>query len=92
MARRRPHSRRVERDQGGRGDSRSAVRTGDFLGRFSDALAVIAVAECSLASKELRGTADEVVTLRHGLSLLRAAYSGLDLASGQRRRTSRGPR
>ena len=53
---------------------------------------VIAVAQCSLASKELRGAGDEVVALRYALSLLRAAYSGLDLASGSARRIARGAR
>lgn len=92
MARRRPQSRRVERARCDRGESRSAARTDDFLGRSSGALAVIAVAECSLGSKEILGTGDEVVALRYGLSLLRAAYSGLDLASRSTRRTSRGVR
>ena len=92
MARQRPESGRIERAQCDRDGSRGASATDDGLGLFSDALAVIAVAQCSLASKELLGTGDEVVALRYALSLLRAAYSGLDLASGQPRRKSRAKR
>lgn len=63
-----------------------------LLGRLSDAIAIVTVALRSLEAQESAHVGEETVTLRHGLSLLRAAYSGLDLASGQRRRTSRGPR
>ena len=92
MARRRARPGRIEPVRRARRDSPSAPKEDHFLGLFSDALSVIAVAQWSLASKELRGTGDEVVALRYALSLLQAAYSGLDLASGQLRRTSRGAR
>ena len=92
MARRRARPGRIEHVQRDRCESPSAPKKDDFLSLFSDALSVIAVAQWSLASKELRGTGDEVVALRYALSLLQAAYSGLDLASGQLRRTSRGAR
>lgn len=92
MARRRPEPGRIECTQRDRIDARGVSATNDGLGLFSDALAVIAVVQCSLASKELLGTGDEVVALRYALSLLRASYSGLDLASGQPRRRSRGAR
>ena len=92
MARRRPEPGRIERAQCDRHESRGASTTDDCLALFSDALSVIAVAQCSLASKELLGTGDEVVALHYALSLLRAAYSGLDLASGQPRRKSRAKR
>ena len=92
MARRRPEPGRIERAQCDRIEARGVSATDDGLGLFSDALAVIAVVQCSLASKELLGTGDEVVALRYALSLLRAAYSGLDLTSGQPQRKSRAKR
>ena len=63
-----------------------------LLGELSDAIAIVTVAQRSLEAREIANVGDETVALRHGLSLLRAAYSGLDLASGQLRRTSRGAR
>ena len=92
MARRRARPGRIDHVRHDRCGSPSAPKEDHFLGLFSDALSVIEVAQCSLASKELRGAGDEVVALRYALSLLRTAYSGLDLASGSARRTSRGTR
>ena len=63
-----------------------------LLGELSDAIAIVTVAQRSLEAREIANVGDETVALRYGLSLLRAAYSGLDLASGQLRRTSRGAR
>ena len=63
-----------------------------LLGELSDAIAIVTVAQRSLEAREIANVGDETVALRHGLSLLRAAYSGLDLASGQLRRRSRGAR
>ncbi len=63
-----------------------------LLGELSDAIAIVTVAQRSLEAREIRNVADETVALRYALSLLRAAYSGLDLASGSAPRTSRGAR
>ena len=59
-----------------------------LLGELSDAIAIVTVAQRSLEAREIANVADETVALRYGLSLLRAAYSGLDLASRSTRRTS----
>ena len=63
-----------------------------LLGTLSDAIAIVTVARRSLEARKSAhvGDEDEVVALRYALSLLRTAYSGLDLASGSARRTSRG--
>jgi hypothetical protein len=53
-----------------------------LLGEFSDALSLLAVAHGSLASKELRGTGDEEVAIRHALGALKGIYRDLDRASG----------
>jgi hypothetical protein len=63
-----------------------------LLGELSDAIAIVTVALRSLEAREIANTGEESVALRYALSLLRAAYSGLDLASGQPRRRSRGTR
>ena len=52
--------------------------TDDALARFSDALSLLAVAHGSLAAKEIAGTGDEEVALRHALEALRAVYIDLD--------------
>ena len=64
--------------------SRSALDCPDFLellGDLSDAISVITVVHRSLEAKEIAEAGDEEVALRHGLALLRAAYSALDMAS-----------
>ena len=53
----------------------------DLLGALSDAISVITVVHRSLEAKEIAEAGDEEVALRHGLVLLRAAYSALDMAS-----------
>ena len=63
-----------------------------LLGELSDAIAIVAVAQRSLEAREIANTGEETVALRYALSLLRAAYSGLDLASGLPRRKSRAKR
>ena len=63
-----------------------------LLGELSDAIAIVTVAQRSLEAREIANVGDETVALRYAVSLLRAAYSGLDLASGPRRRTPRGAR
>ena len=53
----------------------------ELLGALSDAISVITVVHHSLETKEIAEAGDEEVALRHGLTLLRAAYSALDMAS-----------
>lgn len=53
----------------------------ELLGDLSDAISVITVVHRSLEAKEIAEVGDEEVALRHGLALLRAAYSALDKAS-----------
>jgi hypothetical protein len=52
-----------------------------LLGDLSDAIAVITVARRSLESKEIAEVGDEEVVLRYAISLLRRAYTALDVAS-----------
>jgi hypothetical protein len=54
---------------------------GDILGRFSDALSMIAVVHRSLSAQEFAGTGDEEVTLRQAISALQAVYNELDAAA-----------
>lgn len=51
------------------------------LGNLSDAIAVVTVAHRSLEAKEIAEAGDEEVALRYAISLLRAAYTELDIAS-----------
>ena len=53
----------------------------ELLGDLSDAISLITVVHRSLEAKEIAEVGDEEVALRHGLALLRAAYSALDMAS-----------
>lgn len=55
--------------------------SGELLGRFSDALSLLAVAHGSLSAKEFSGTGDEEVAIRHALAALKGIYSELDRAS-----------
>lgn len=50
------------------------------LGALSDAISLVTVVHRALAAREDDGVADEELALRHALSLLRAAYDGIDLA------------
>ena len=52
-----------------------------LLGNLSDAIAVVAVVHRSLEALEVRAVGDEEVALRYALTLLRSAYSALDMAS-----------
>ena len=49
-----------------------------LLGDLSDAISLVTVVHRSLAGREASGVGDDEVALRHALSLLRAAYTGLD--------------
>ncbi len=50
----------------------------DVLGRFSDALLLLNVAQNSLSAKEIAGTSDEVVTIRYASDALRRIYNEVD--------------
>lgn len=52
-----------------------------LVGDLADAISVVTVVYRSLASLEIPEAADEEVALRYALSLLRSAYSALDIAS-----------
>lgn len=52
-----------------------------LLGDLSDAIAVVTVAHRSLEAKEIAEVGDEEVVLRYAISLLRSAYTALDMAS-----------
>ena len=65
-------------------DSTSGSEDVDFLallGNLSDAIAVVTVVHRSLEALEVRAVGDEEVALRYALTLLRTAYSALDMAS-----------
>jgi hypothetical protein len=73
-------------EEGPRSPSRAA-RTHDtpdlqnILGRFSDALSMMAVVQRSLSARESDGIGDEEVALRHAIEELKAVYNELDAAS-----------
>jgi hypothetical protein len=50
----------------------------ETLGRFSDALSLLNVAQNSLSAKEIAGTGDELVTIRHASHVLKRVYDDLD--------------
>jgi hypothetical protein len=52
-----------------------------LLGNLSDAIAVVTVAHRSLEAKQIAEVGDEEVVLRYAVSLLRSAYTALDMAS-----------
>ena len=52
-----------------------------LLGNLSDAIAVVTVVHRSLQALEICAVGDEEVALRYALTLLRAAYNALDIAS-----------
>jgi len=52
-----------------------------LLGDLSDAIAVVTVVHRSLEALEIRAVGDDEVALRYALTLLRAAYNALDIAS-----------
>lgn len=57
-----------------------AVDLTELLGHFSDSIALLSVTHVSLASKELAGTGDEEVALRHVLKGLKSVYNGFDVS------------
>ena len=52
-----------------------------ILGRFSDALSMMAVVQRSLSARESAGIGDEEVALRHAVEELKAVYNELDAAA-----------
>lgn len=52
-----------------------------LLGDLSDAISVVTVVHRSLAALEIAAVGDEEAALRYALTLLRTAYSALDMAS-----------
>ncbi len=52
-----------------------------LVGDLADAIFVVTVVYRSLAALEIPAAADEETALRYALSLLRSAYSALDVAS-----------
>ncbi len=73
--------------EGSRKPARPAARAHDgpdlqaILGRFSDALSMIAVVYRSLSARESAGVGDEEVALRHAIDELKAVYNELDAAA-----------
>jgi hypothetical protein len=51
-----------------------------ILGRFSDALSLLAVAHRSLSVQEFAGVGDEEITLRRVIDELKAVYDEIDAA------------
>ena len=52
-----------------------------LVGDLADAISVVTVVYRSLAALEIPAVADEEAALRYALSLLRSAYTALDIAS-----------
>ena len=52
-----------------------------LVGDLADAISVVSVVYRSLAALEIPAAADEEIALRYALTLLRSAYSALDIAS-----------
>jgi len=84
----RRHSGRLDRLRRSRTTSTAHARTTLFtlLGDLSDAISLVTVVHRSLAAQEAAGAGDEEVALRHALGLLRATYSGLDMAPSRSHR------
>jgi hypothetical protein len=78
MADRRARSGRVRRSRRRARDARAAPEGADVLGRFSDALSLLNVAQNSLSAKEIFGMGDEVVAIRDAADVLRRIYSEID--------------
>ena len=78
MADRRPGSGRVRRSRRRARGARAAPEGADVLGRVSDALSLLNVAQNSLSAKEIFGTGDEVVAIRDAADALKRIYNELD--------------
>lgn len=82
MASQKPRSGRFGRSRRGAKGARAAPATADVLGRFSDALSLLSVAQNSLSAKEISGSGDVVVALRHAADALQCVYDELDKPPG----------
>ncbi|MGH8259481.1 MAG: hypothetical protein ACREUG_07295 [Steroidobacteraceae bacterium] len=69
---------RVGRSRRRAASARASPGSADVLGRFSDALSLRNVAQNSLSAKEIPGTGDEVVAIRHAADALKIVYDSLD--------------
>ncbi len=73
--------------EGSQTTARGAARRNDgpdlqgILGRFSDALSLIAVVHRSLCARESAGTGDEELALGRAVDELKAVYNELDAAA-----------
>lgn len=77
MAGQKPRPGRIEQSRRAEG-ARASSESADVLGRFSDALSLLSVAQNSLSAREIPGTGDEVVALRHATDALKCVYDELD--------------
>ena len=80
MASQRPWSGRSRRSRRRAEGARPPPDAPDALGRFSDSLSLLSVAQSSLSAKEIPGTGDEVVAIRCAADALRCIYNELDRA------------
>lgn len=69
---------RIGRSRRRAASARAFAESADVLGRFSDALSLLNVAQSSLSAKEIPGTGDEVVAIRHAADALKVVYDELD--------------
>jgi hypothetical protein len=58
--------------------ARPSQEAAGVLGRFSDALSLLNVAQNSLSAKEISGTGDEVVAIRYASDALKGIYNEMD--------------
>ena len=78
MAGRGPRPGRIELSRRRAAGSRVSPKAAEILGRFSDALSLLNVAQNSLSAKEIAGTGDELVAIRHASHVLKCVYGDLD--------------
>jgi hypothetical protein len=79
MADRGPRPGRIEQSRRRAAGTRVSPQTAaDILGRFSDALSLLKVAQNSLSAKEIPGTGDELVAIRHASQVFEDVYTDLD--------------
>lgn len=80
MASQRPWSGRSRRSRRRAKGARPPPDAADVLGRFSNSLSLLSVAQSSLSAKEIPGTGDEVVAIRYAADALKCIYNELDRA------------
>lgn len=78
MADQRPRTSRIRRSARRSTGARHCPEPADVLGRFSDALSLLNVAQNSLSAKEIPGSSDEVVAIRCACDALKCVYNDLD--------------